>query len=97
VIEAFGRSRYLTKGARWAILALLIVAMVITWLVALVAFIPGALLGAAGLSGAMVMGVSLISSTFNAALWSTVLTSLYFALRDRREGPRTEQLASVFA
>lgn len=97
VIEAFGRSRYLTKGSRWAILALLIVAMVITWLVALVAFIPGALLGAAGLSGAMVMGVSLISSTFNAALWSTVLTSLYFALRDRREGPRTEQLASVFA
>lgn len=101
VIESFGRSRYLTKGSRWAILALLIVVVVITWLIAALAFIPGLILGISAAGGAALSPVgfviSLITATLTTALWSTVITSLYFALRDRREGPRTEQLANVFA
>ncbi|WBH18166.1 glycerophosphoryl diester phosphodiesterase membrane domain-containing protein [Sphingomonas radiodurans] len=100
VIGAFGRSRYLTKGSRWQIFALMIVLLVIIWLVALLAFIPGAILGlgvvAAAVSPAATV-LSLVTTTVTTALSSTLITTLYFALRERQDGPQAAQLADVFA
>lgn len=99
VMEAFGRSGDLTKGARWHIFALLIVTLVIVWLISAAATIPTLMLGINGLEYASTPAIilSLISSTLTTALWATVLTSLYFTLRERREGPQTEQLQDIFA
>lgn len=100
VIAAFGRSRYLTKGSRWQILALMIVMLVIIWLVALLAFIPGAILGLGVVASAetpAALAISLLTTTLTTAFSSTLITTLYFALRERQDGPRTAQLADVFA
>ncbi|MEH3048080.1 hypothetical protein [Sphingomonas adhaesiva] len=96
VTEAFGRSRALTKGARWRIFFVMVVALVITWLLAAVAAIPGAILSeGSGIAGTLVVGA--FTATITTALWSTLLTSLYFTLRERGEGPQTDRLAEVFA
>jgi hypothetical protein len=101
VTRAFGRSADLTKGARWHIFALLIVTLVIVWLISAVAAIPTLMLGIDRMgveyASPVAIGLSLVSSTITTALWSTVLTSLYFTLRERREGPQTQQLADIFA
>lgn len=99
VTEAFSRSSFLTKGARWQILGLMFVGLIINWLIALVAFVPGLMMGLNNVTSPSIAGVSLsmVSSTLSTALWSTILTSLYFTLRENREGPQTERLAEVFA
>lgn len=100
VIEAFARSNQLTKGARWHVLFLMIVVLVISWLIAAVALIPAMMIGVRQANATpTVVGValSLVTSTVTTALWSTVVTSLYFSLRERREGPQTQRLADVFA
>lgn len=102
VVDAFGRSRFLTKGARWNVLFLMIVVAIAMWLVMAVAVVPTLILGG-GMAAmgtaptAISMIVDAVTTTFGTALWSTMQTSLYFALRDWREGPQTDALADVFA
>ena len=101
VTEAFSRSSYLTKGARWQILGLLIVVMVINWLIAAVVAIPTFMADGLARPNAPLnltgLLIQLVSSTLVTGLWSTVITSLYFALRENREGPQAQKLAEVFA
>jgi uncharacterized membrane protein len=104
VIDAFGRSRFLTKGARWRIFGLFLILIVIFWLVSLVL---GIFLATSGNIFAMAQAAShpslayLIGSTlvatFTSAFWATLQTSLYLSLRTWKEGPQSEQLADIFA
>jgi hypothetical protein len=104
-IEAFGRSRYLTRGARWKIFALILVIFVIYLLFSGAVEVLGAMIygGNAALSAGFESGIPLgylattvISGTISSAVWGVILTSLYVELRDWKDGPRTEALADIF-
>ncbi len=106
VFTALGRSRFLTKGARWKIFGLQIVLLVIFWLLSAVvgvAMLAGG--GVQGMAQGFVTGqvsagfllLSAITSTLTTAFWGTVQTSLYITLRNWKEGPQAEALADVFA
>lgn len=103
IFAAFGRSRFLTKGARWKILGLLIV----IWIVLFMASgVVGAITVAFGVAGSMAMGgampvsiliLSLVTSTATTAFMSTAITSLYISLRNWKDGPQAHSLADIFA
>ena len=103
---ALGRSRALTKGARWTIFGFLLILLVIAWLISAVGGVINlALYGGAeemmtaALSGNMpigVMVVSLVMGTIFSAIWGVLLTSLYVELRAWKDGPAGAALAEVF-
>lgn len=106
VIGAFGRSSYLTKGARWKIFGLLLLLFVIMYvgviLLTLLTFAVGAMnptvMAMAGRSPSAI--VTLFSLFFNTVLigfWATMLTSLFIELRNWKEGPGSGNLAEVFS
>ncbi|MGK2910267.1 MAG: hypothetical protein ACSLE1_10795 [Sphingobium sp.] len=106
VFAAFGRSRFLTKGARWKIFGLQILLVVVfTLLSSLVGVMMVASGGLQSLAaqlegGRMPAGyiiAAVASSTLMTAFWSTTQTSLYIGLREWKEGPQAETLANVFA
>jgi hypothetical protein len=106
-IDALGRSRRLTKGARWTIFGLLLILVVLYWLFsALVGVIGVMIYGgmegfvASSASGDLPLGyliVNVIAGTITSAVWGVVLTSLYVELREWKDGPRTEALTEIFA
>jgi hypothetical protein len=104
VFGAFNRSSYLTKGARWHILALGLV-MVLIYL------IFSAVIGAtlvltfgvqgmvAGIQHGLPLGYLLVSgilATILTAIITTIQTSLYVELRNWKDGPASEKLADIF-
>lgn len=104
-IQAFGRSRYLTRGARWKIFALMLVLLVAYWIVSgLVAAVTIASYGgieevaasAAGGPSAGQLAVNAIIATIYSAVTGVVPPSLYVELRDWKDGPQTEELAEIF-
>lgn len=103
-IEAFGRSRYLTRGARWKIFGLILVVLVAYWIVsALVAALTIASSGgiAQAVSAAETpslgqLAVNAIVTTLYSAISGVIPPSLYVELRDWKDGPRTEKLAEIF-
>ncbi|MEA3011149.1 MAG: hypothetical protein QOJ91_2841 [Sphingomonadales bacterium] len=104
--EAFGRSNYLTDGARWKIFALTLIALVLYWMVSgLVAMLGMAWYGGvAGLAESADAGmpigylaVNAIGGTVTSAVWGVIQTSLYVELRDWKDGPQTDSLADIFA
>jgi uncharacterized membrane protein len=105
VIEAFGRSRYLTRGARWKVFALGLVILVIYWIFsAVVGVILVSIYGVQGFANLAQQGmplaflaVSAVISTILTAIVSTIQTSLYIELRDWKDGPATEALTEIFA
>ncbi|AUW58211.1 hypothetical protein C1T17_08930 [Sphingobium sp. SCG-1] len=106
VFAAFGRSRFLTKGARWKIFGLQILLVVVFMLLSSVV---GVMMVASGglqnLAAQMADGqlpvsyiiAAVISGTLMTAFWSATQTSLYISLREWKEGPQAEALANVFA
>lgn len=102
VFGAMGRSRELTKGARWTVFGLLLTAAIFYMIVAAIA---GVLVLASGLSdfgsdagetwpaliGATVFG------TLTTALWSVIVSSLYVELREWKDGPAEGALTDIFA
>jgi hypothetical protein len=98
VFAAFGRSAELTKGARWRVLGLFLVLVVIYWLLSLVVGIFG--LGmyspATGLTLGSILGTVIVQTIVN-ALWGTIQPSLYVELRQWKEGDSVQNLAEVFA
>lgn len=106
IIQAFGRSRYLTNGARWKIFGLQMAQSILLWIfvvmIGLVSYATGVMqtFGAAMIDGRLPIAVlilSAISGTFTSAFFSTIQTSLYISLREWKDGPQTEALADVFA
>jgi uncharacterized membrane protein len=104
--EAFGRSNYLTSGARWKIFALMLVLLVLYWMfsalvVALAALWYGGLADlVVSEGGGMPIGylaINAIAGTITSAVWGTIQTSLYVELRDWKDGPRADTLAEIFA
>lgn len=94
IFAAFGRSRTLTKGARWRVLLLLVV----IWFVSAIAGAPtGVMAGAAGLPP---LGAAIIGGVVAAAaemVQAVVVTALYLDLREWKEGASSEQLEAIFA
>ena len=100
VFGAFARSRELTRGARWKVLALELVVLVFYWLIA-------AVLGVAAIFFNHVMNAgspmivwstvwAVVSKTLTAGVWGTIQCSLYIELRDWKDGPASTRLADIF-
>jgi len=105
VIDAFGRSRYLTSGARWKVLGLGLIMILVYWLFSIISGIfMVSIYGIEGLAVAMQQGlptafliVSVVLSTLLTAIVATIQTSLYIELREWKDGPATEALTEIFA
>lgn len=102
VFAAFGRSRFLTSGARWKIFALQLVIIVIYWMVA--GALGVMLFAFSGMQAAIgqplplwYMAVNTLVQSVTAAIWATLQTSLYVELRNWKDGPDTDALADIFA
>jgi hypothetical protein len=104
-IEAFGRSNYLTGGARWKIFGLMLVVLVFYWIFSsLVAMLGimwygGVVEFAQSAAGGVPIGylaISGVAGTITSAVWGVIQTSLYVELRQWKDGPRTEALAEIF-
>ncbi len=102
---AMGRSRRLTKGARWKVFGLLLIILVAYWLLSALLGL-GAILGTGGLryeatdGGQMpwpLLIINAVVSTLGTTFWSTAQTALYVELRDWKDGPTADHLADVFA
>lgn len=103
--EALGRSRHLTKGARWTVFGLTLVILVAySMFSALVAALSvmwyGDLIEIAAndLQGMQlsILLINGISGTLTSAVWGVVQTSLYVELRNWKDGPQAETLAEIF-
>lgn len=106
ITEALGRSSFLTSGARWRILGLGLVVMVLFWLLSIPLGILAVLTGAQMAQGdpeslfaisPIFLIASAVVTTLTSAIGGAVQTSLFVALRDWKEGPQVESLADVFA
>jgi hypothetical protein len=95
ILGAFGRSRALTRGARWQVFGVLLVGVVVYSLASSLGLVLVALGGGiGGLIGQI--GSGLVNSVVLAwvvALWA----SLYVQLRRWKDGPETAALADIFA
>ena len=100
IFGALGRSSELTKGARWKILGMLVILLVIYWLFSFVIGLVGlSAYGsdpAAGLSVSSLIGSIVLGTLLNAA-WGTLQAALYVELRQWKEGTSVEHLQEVFA
>jgi uncharacterized membrane protein len=105
VFGALGRSRFLTKGARWKVFGIELILVIayyifLATLGAVTLSVTGANLTSAIASSNFLVGwivVSVIASTIINTVWSTVQTSLYVELRNWKEGLPEESLAEIFA
>lgn len=112
VFGAFSRSRALTKGARWHVFGILLLACVI-YLLASIAIGVGSVAGYGSL-GAITGGgqvrmpvptqpsfiVQLLQSIVTTVVltwFTTVGASLFIELRDWKDGPDADRLADIFA
>lgn len=109
VFGAFGRSRALTKGARWQVFGILLLAFVIYTLASAavgVASVAGAGSFAAVANGAQVAAprMPLLAQLLQAVVTTVMLTwfttvgaSLFVELRHWKDGPDADRLADIFA
>jgi hypothetical protein len=105
VFGAFGRSRFLTRGARWKVFGIEVILIVIYY-VFIGAFAATTLTatGTGFATSVTTNGLSLgwlvatiFSSTVATTVWSTVQTALYVELRNWKEGLPEQSLAEIFA
>lgn len=101
VFAAFGRSRYLTGGARWRIFGLVVLVFAIYFIAsALVGLASGAMRGLAGAAAGPSVGYTIVSvllQTAIVAVWTAIQGALFVELRNWKDGPATAQLADIFA
>ncbi|WP_242182469.1 hypothetical protein [Sphingomonas sp. CARO-RG-8B-R24-01] len=104
VFAAFGRSAFLTRGARWNIFGLGLLLLVLYYvLIAAVGVITLAVTGlptvARGIEGFTTLSTLLtaVSTTITTATVAAIQTSLYVELRDWKDGPQVDQLSEIFA
>lgn len=100
VMDSMRRSAELTKGNRWKIFVLLIVAYVVSmlleFLVGFVIGVGGAIVGGAGLGNIVAALATIIAQVFSLTWGSVLVAMAYFELRRVKEGVGLEQLAAVF-
>jgi hypothetical protein len=104
VFGSMGRSRRLTKGARWRILGLVL-------LVFAIYFVAASMLGLGTLAmsgfgtarvvaasqGLAATTASLVLTTMFLVVWSAIQATLYVELRDWKDGHSGERLADIFS
>ncbi|HEX8238470.1 MAG TPA: hypothetical protein VF574_01895 [Allosphingosinicella sp.] len=104
-IEALGRSRYLTRGARWQIFGLTLVVLIVYWMASglVAAFTIASYGGIAEVAASAAEGpsfgqlaINAVVATVYSAVSGVIQPSLYVELRDWKDGPRTEALAEIF-
>ncbi|WEK44336.1 MAG: hypothetical protein P0Y64_05885 [Candidatus Sphingomonas colombiensis] len=105
VFGAFGRSAALTKGARWKVLGVLLVAFILYMVIVMVGGVLT--VASSGSLAALQTGVQppfgfaqLVAMLINtvALTWMMVLfAALFIELREWKEGPDTDRLAEIFA
>jgi hypothetical protein len=104
-IEALGRSRELTAGARWTIFGLELVVLVCTWIVSaifgvIMVMLYGSMqaMAAAAMTGFSIgyLAFGAAIQTVTSAFWGVVQTALYVELREWKDGPPADRLAEVF-
>ena len=100
VFGAFSRSRELTRGHRWAIFGLYVAFII---LMIIISMVFAGLTGISTLSAspattplAVQMVSGIVSSMISGIIGSTFLASVYYELRQIKEGVGPEALASVF-
>ncbi|MGN6375612.1 MAG: YciC family protein [Sphingomonas sp.] len=105
VFGAFSRSRQLTKGARWKVLGVELIVVLMWWAIS---GVIGALVfttfGINGVRGfaehglpiGWLIGNAVLSTLIN-AFWSTTQTSLYVELRNWKDGHSGQALEDIFA
>lgn len=106
IMGAFGRSRDLTRGNRWRVFGLLIIAWIATVVFSLVL---GAVTGVSVLAAAsdgdsiqraafspLNIGITVLSQTITYMVTSTGVAVLYVELRRAREGLGPQWLAEIF-
>jgi hypothetical protein len=101
VFQALGRSRELTRGARWKILGTYLVLAALYWLLSIILGLVGlkmygAANAASGITTANLIGSVVLGTIFN-VLWGTIQPSLYVELRHWKEGDSIQALHDVFA
>lgn len=101
VFRALSRSGELTKGARWKILGLFLVLLVVYYLLSMVLGAIGldqfsATQENPGISPTALIGSVVLGTLYN-AVWGTIQPSLYVELRHWKEGDSSEVLEQVFA
>jgi uncharacterized membrane protein len=105
VFAAFGRSRALTKGARWKVFGVELIIVLVWW--AISAVVGVLLFRSIGLNGmqatartglpiSWLIGNVLLATLIN-AFWSTIQTSLYVELKIWKEGHSDAALQDIFA
>jgi len=100
VFAAIGRSRSLTRGARWKIFALALVAVVLlTLLSALGTGLLAALYGLEGMDRPTIAWaiVNVVTSLASTVIWCTVISALFVELREWKEGASADTLQQIFA
>lgn len=103
VFGALGRSRQLTSGARWKILGIELIILVIYYIFAVVVGVVfRTQLTSGDYGNPMRMGTGMIIttmllSTALSVVWGTVQAALFIELRNWKEGPHAEALAEVFS
>ena len=112
VFGAFGRSRALTKGARWHVFGILLLAFVIYLLASMAVGVAsvagygslGALTGGGQVrmpiptqASFIVQLLQSIVSTVVLTWFTTVGASLFIELRNWKDGPEADRLADIFA
>jgi hypothetical protein len=98
IIEAFGRSRELTRGHRWHILGLIVVVAVLMIAVSFVVVLVVGLLAVTSPDGIGV-GTLIISYVLNAFVtaFNAVLVAVsYYYLRAEKEGVDVNEIARIF-
>jgi hypothetical protein len=97
-INALGRSRALTKGSRWPIFGLVIVAILISYALtlAIYGFNFAAMAAASAAPGVPQMIATVIIGGLTAIVYGCGGAAIYSELRMIKEGVSNDQLASVF-
>lgn len=94
ILEAFGRSRELTRGRRWHILGLLVILVILMIVVSfIVSFVAALIASQGGYAG------DIISYVFNALVtaYISVLVAVgYYYLRAEKEGVDVNEIARIF-
>jgi hypothetical protein len=99
ILDAFGRSRALTKGYRWPVFGTLVIFGIIYWVIAFA--VQGFSAGGAlmmyksNITAAVAIGV--VSTTLMTVLTSSLLVALYRELIGVKEGGDNVELAGIFA
>lgn len=97
VFGSLSRSRALTKGSRWRLLAMFLVVFVVLWVLQLplgMLSLLGASIGPAFVAPAI---ATAISATLSSVFTTTIAAVSYIELRRIREGTSIDELAQIFA